>query len=116
MAFKIRDLMITVLPDTLDLDILDVLSPGPCDAGSSSPPGGTGPPGPGAFSFGQLVDTDELRILLQILLVQLGGPLSAEQMRARSLSDLDQLEEKLTTALEDVREMRSRYGGEAVSE
>lgn len=114
MPFKIRDLMITVLPSDLDLD---VFGSSPCDAGSSAPPGVPDPPppppppGPDQVTLGSRADILELRLILQLALAELGGPLSPDQMRPRSLADIDELENKLSGALEEVRALRAQYGG-----
>lgn len=114
MAFQVRNLMISVLPAGLDMSVFE------CDAGSTSPPGGTPPPtGSGARRFdvrgfgGAQGDPSqenlEMRMLLQNALVRLGGPLSSDEMQPRSLADLDLLEGSLTDALEEVRALRARF-------
>jgi len=114
MPFKIRDLVITLLPPGLRL-------PGggaaePCDGGSENPPGPPpDPPGPeGPDSrFLDPRDLFELRVMLQLALAQLGGPVSEGELRPQAIQDLDEIEKRLTGALEDVRNQRARFNGKA---
>lgn len=111
MQFQVRDLMITLIPKELDLGIFAE----PCDAGSEVPPGPPPsppppPPGPDEIFKRPDMDVTELRALFQIALTKLGGPLSAEEMRPRTLEDVDVLEKNLTNALEEVRELRAKFG------
>ena len=107
MQFQVRDLMITLIPKELDPGIFSA----PCDAGSEVPPGPPPPPpGPDEIFKGPQMDVAELRAILQIALTKLGGPLSAEEMRPRTLEDVDVLEKNLTNALEEVRELRAKFG------
>jgi hypothetical protein len=81
------------------------------DADASPPIGVLQPPTPGnpaAF------DATDLRAILQLALMQLGGPVSEEELRARSVADLDAMEDRLTRALEEVRATRARFGLAAV--
>ena len=106
MPFKIRDLMITVIPDTLDPEIF---SPGPCDAGSEVPPGPPPRPQPNVATLATGAHVDELRMVLQYALAQLGGPLSVDEMRIRSIAEVNELESRLSSALEEVRALRDRF-------
>jgi hypothetical protein len=109
MPFLIRNLMISVLPKDFDPSIF-----GECDAGSEIPPGAPPPPppppppGPDSGIFGSFSEL-ELRALLQIALAQLGGPLSQEELRPRSLKELKSLEDQLHEALQQVRKMREEF-------
>jgi hypothetical protein len=107
MRFKIDDLLITVVPREFDWDIF---ATGPCDAGTEIPPGPPpDPPGPDQVWLSR-IDAASLRMLLQVALIELGGPMRADEMRPRTMEELDILEKKLTTALEEIRALRDRYG------
>jgi len=105
MPFKIRDLIITVLPQTIDPDIFA----GPCDAGTEVPPGPPPPPGPDEITSLHRPDILELRMQLQIALALLGGPVTAEEMRPRSIKELDALEQRLKMAMEEIGLLRSKF-------
>jgi hypothetical protein len=96
MNFMLRDLFITLLPE-----YLDHFASGTCDAGSPRPPG------PGAFANSELSPV-ELRMVLQLALIQLGGAIRADELRPRSIDELNSLEERLTQALEEVRNLRQK--------
>jgi hypothetical protein len=111
MPFKIRDLVIHLLPSDLRLPGLGA----ECDAGSEVPPGAPpapDPPGPDA-QFLDPRELVELRVMLQIALAQLGGPVSEGELRPQAIEDLDEIEKRLTGALEDVRSQRARFSGKA---
>jgi len=105
MPFKIRDLIITLLPQTIDPDIFAE----PCDGGTEVPPGPPPPPGPDEISTLHRPDILELRMQLQIALTLLGGPVTATEMRPRSIKELDALEQRLKMAMEEINLMRSKF-------
>ncbi len=100
MAFRIGKVLISFVPDFLIPDFME--SP---DGGL--PPGGVppSPPGPDTIQTNP-ADAIELRLLLHTALARLGGPLSAEEMRPRSIDDINQLEASLEEALGEVRRLK----------
>jgi hypothetical protein len=50
----------------------------------------------------------ELRMIAQLLLARLGGPITLGEMEPRSLAEVNELEARLTTALEELRSARTR--------
>jgi hypothetical protein len=110
MAFKIRDLMITVLPPGIQFGGLVAE---PCDGGSEVPPGPPPGPDPGPDVGGvQFINPEvlvELRVFLQLALTQLGGPLAQAELRPQTLREVDLLEKSLVGALEEVRALRTRF-------
>jgi hypothetical protein len=48
-----------------------------------------------------------MRIMAQILLARLGGPVALGDMEPRSLREFDELEGRLTAALEELRVARA---------
>lgn len=117
MPYVIGNLIVTVLPETFDPNLFGSIvgsepgtpdPPSPPQPPPEPPPGEPGGPPPGPDSVFGLPHT-ELRLLLQFALTQLGGPLTLEDVRPRSFKDLDELEEKLSMAISEVREMRTRF-------
>src|SRR5690349_680963 len=104
MPFKIKDLMITVLPPHIEGDEI-VSEPG------FPPDGGGGGGGPNSVFSDPRFSIDDLRMTLQLALIQVGGPLRAEEMQPRSIADLDSLEAKLSDALQEVRDLRAKFSG-----
>ncbi len=106
MAFRIKDLLITVLPKEWDIAQIGF------DPGSVAASPGPGPVSPGPPDSGIRVidpmDLVELRMLLQLALTRLGGPLTLGEMQPRSNADLEDLESRLSDALEEVRGYRSK--------
>jgi hypothetical protein len=99
MASRIRDLLILTLPSEWGAfgGGMDAASPGP------NPP----PPGPpDAFTD---FDSLQLRMIAQLILAELGGPVTLAEMEPRSMEDLNELEGRLTAALEDVKSMRANF-------
>ena len=88
---------------------------GPGDGGDGGTPGEPGGPSPGrdAGSSVESAEILELRMLLQVALARLGGPLDTDETRPRKIQDLDVLEEKLTAALGQIRTLRQRFGSGA---
>jgi hypothetical protein len=95
---KIRDVMILTLPAEWQGSGLVF--------GSAS--GGDGPPPPGPPEA-SLRDWDifELRMMAQILLARLGGPVALGDMEPRSLREIDELEGRLSAALEELQATRA---------
>lgn len=69
---------------------------------------GDGPPPPGPLGAG-LPDGDifELRMIAQLLLARLGGPVALGEMEPRSLSEIDELEGRLSAVLQDLQAARA---------
>jgi hypothetical protein len=69
---------------------------------------GDGPPPPGPLGAG-LPDREifELRMIAQLLLARLGGPVALGEMEPRSLSEIDELEGRLSAALQDLQAARA---------
>jgi hypothetical protein len=111
MPYRIGNLLVTIVPRGFPIELLE-----PDDGGL--PPGGLPPqppeppppPGPDQFTLDPRFDILEMRYLLQLALAQLGGPLTAEEVRPRMVGDLDELEGRLTEALEEVQVLRERFG------
>jgi hypothetical protein len=109
MPYQFGRLRITVVSDAQYLDPFGPVAdePGP----QPQPDGGpTGPTGPQTSLLAPVLDTDELRGLLHLALLQLGGPLRQEELRPRSVEELDTLERELADALREVRDQRARFG------
>jgi hypothetical protein len=80
-------------------------------ADSPGPPGAPPPPRPPGPDDGfREFDTLELRMLTQLLLARLGGPVTLGEMEPRSISELDELEGRLKGALEDLSALRTELG------
>lgn len=73
---------------------------------------GDGPPPPGPLGGG-LRDQEifELRMIAQLLLARLGGPVALGEMEPRSLTEIDELEGKLSAALQDLQAARAELEG-----
>jgi len=97
---KIRDVLILTLP-------AEWQGRGLVFGSASS---GDGPPEPGAdgASFSDW-DLLEMRMMTQILLARLGGPVALGDMEPRSLREIDELEGRLSAALEELRSARSEF-------
>src|SRR5258706_32426 len=110
MAFKIKDSLIVKLPKEWDLGTGGLGDPGTF---ATSPGPGPHPPGVPHSQAPWIdpVDRAELRMLLQLVLTRLGGPLTLGEMQPRSTADLEDLESRLNAALEEVRGFRSRQKG-----
>jgi hypothetical protein len=80
-------------------------------AGEAASPGPLPPPpGPpdGRFTrFLEQMDLMEMRMITQLLLARLGGPVTLGEMEPRSLGQLNELEARLTAALDEVRSLRA---------
>jgi hypothetical protein len=50
-----------------------------------------------------------MRMMTQILLARLGGPVAMGDMEPRSLREIDELEGRLSAALEELRIARSEF-------
>jgi hypothetical protein len=97
---KIRDVMILTLPTEWQGKGLVF--------GSSSSGDGPPPPGPPPGISMRDWDVFELRMMAQILLARLGGPIALGDMEPRSLREIDELEGRLSAALAELREARAR--------
>jgi hypothetical protein len=95
---KIRDIMILTLPTEWQGSGLVF--------GSASSGDGPPPPGPPEASL-RGWDIFELRMMAQILLARLGGPIALGDMEPRSLSEIDELEGRLSAALEELQAARA---------
>jgi hypothetical protein len=107
MAFKIGNLVLIPAVDLPDFDIFS------SDPDGGLPPGGvppSPPPGPNEFTLDPFRDLARIRLYLQVALTHLGGPLTAEELQPRSITEIEELEGHLATALEQVRAMRDRFG------
>jgi hypothetical protein len=95
---KIRDVLILTLPAEWQGRGLVF--------GSAS--GGDGPPPPGPPE-GRFRDWDifEMRMMTQILLARLGGPVALGDMEPRSLREFDELEGRLLAALKELQAARA---------
>jgi hypothetical protein len=102
MASRIRDLLILFLPTEWRGGGIRVGSASPGPPGAPPPPR---PPGPGD-AFRDL-DIFELRMITQLLLARLGGPLTLGEMEPRSLKEVSELESRLTAALEELKGVRA---------
>jgi hypothetical protein len=73
---------------------------------------GDGPPPPGPPEDG-LPDgyIFELRMIAQLLLARLGGPVALGEMEPRSLTEIDELEGRLSAALQDLQAARAELEG-----
>jgi hypothetical protein len=101
MANRVRDLMIFILPAEWRFGGISV------GADSPGPPGSPPPPRPPGTDDGGSFDVFELRMLTQLLLARLGGPVTLGEMEPRSISELDELQGRLTAALRDLEELRA---------
>jgi hypothetical protein len=69
---------------------------------------GDGPPPPGPPEAGLPGrEVFELRMIAQLLLARLGGPIALGDMEPRSLSQIDELEGRLSAALEALQAARA---------
>jgi hypothetical protein len=95
---KIRDVLILTLP-------VEWQGKGLVFGSASS---GDGPPPPGPPG-GSLRDWDifEMRMMAQILLARLGGPVALGDMEPQSLREFDELEGRLSAALDELRVARA---------
>lgn len=106
MASRIRDLFVMLLPSEWAGSGIRVGAASPGPPGAPPPPR---PPGPDRF-FAEL-DMLELRMVAQLLLARLGGPVTLGEMEPRSLNDINELEARLVAALEDLRSKRAELEG-----
>ena len=97
---KIRDVLILTLPAEWQGRGLVF--------GSASSGDGPPPPGPPGATIRDW-DIFEMRIMTQILLARLGGPVALGDMEPRSLREFDELEGRLSAALEELRIARSEF-------
>jgi hypothetical protein len=74
--------------------------------GSASSADGPPPPGPPEGRWREW-DIFEMRMMAQILLARLGGPVALGDMEPRSLREIDELEGRLSAALEELRAARA---------
>jgi hypothetical protein len=74
--------------------------------GSASSGDGPPPPGPPEGRWREW-DIFEMRMMAQILLARLGGPVALGDMEPRSLREIDELEGRLSAALEELRAARA---------
>jgi len=95
---KIRDVLILTLPAEWQGRGLVF--------GSASSGDGPPPPGPPDAAFRDW-DIFEMRMMTQILLARLGGPVALGDMEPRSLREFDELEGRLSAALEELRAARA---------
>ena len=102
MASRIRDLLILFLPVEWRGGGIRVGADSPGPPGAPPPPR---PPGPGD-GFRDF-DMYELRMIAQLLLARLGGPLALGEMEPRSLNEVNELESRLTAALEELKSVRA---------
>jgi hypothetical protein len=102
MATRIRDLLILFLPTEWRGGGIRVGAASPGPPGALPPPR---PPGPGD-GFRDF-DIFELRMIAQLLLARLGGPVTLGEMEPRSLNEVSDLESRLTAALEDLKRVRA---------
>jgi hypothetical protein len=128
MTFKIKDLLITILPPDVDR-LLDegarrYYPPSPSVGYPPSPtvelppsptiglppsPTVELPPSPSFEATDPSQAGMGLRTLLQLALARLGGPPSAAELRPQHVRDLDDLEARLVTVLEEVRSLRRQF-------
>jgi hypothetical protein len=103
MASRIRDLLILFLPTEWRGGGIRV------GAASPGPPGAPPPPRPPGVPPEAFRDFDifELRMITQLLLARLGGPVTLGEMEPRSLSEVNELESRLTAALEELKRVRA---------
>lgn len=101
MDFQLRDLLITLFPASLE----HISAAGPCDGGSAPPPGA-----PDVVGIWNELSNVEMRMLLQLALTQLGGPVSAAELQPRTVGDLNDLEDRLGRAQQAVHELRQKMG------
>lgn len=102
MASRISDLLIMFLPGEWRIGGIagEASTPGPLPP----PPG----PGDGGFRrFAEQMDLRELRMVTQLLLQRLGGPVTLGEMEPRSVAELNELEARLTAALDEIRSLRA---------
>ena len=95
---KIRDVMIVSLPAEWQGSGIVF--------GSASSGDGPPPPGPPEVPMRDW-DIFELRMMAQILLARLGGPVALGDMEPRSLREIDELEGRLSAALEELHAART---------
>ena len=108
MPGRIRDLLIVLLPAEWRGAGIGVGADTPGPPGGHPPPK---PPGPDPESLGGF-DALELRMLAQLLLAKLGGPVTLGEMEPRSLEEITEYEGRLTTALAELRELRAELEAE----
>ena len=101
MASRISDLLIMFLPSEWRIG-------GIAGEASSPGPGPVPPPSDGGIRrFNEQIDLREMRMVTQLLLARLGGPVTLGEMEPRSLDELNELEARLTGALEEIRNLRA---------
>lgn len=101
MASRIRDLLVLFLPSEWIGGGIRVGAASPGPPGAPPPPQPPGPPP-------ELRDIFELRMIAQLLLARLGGPITLGEMEPRSLAEINELEARLTAALEELKSTRAR--------
>jgi len=102
MASRIRDLLVLFLPTEWRGGGISF------GADSPGPPGAPPPPRPpGADGGFREFDIYEMRMIAQLLLARLGGPLTLGEMEPRSLGEVIELESRLTAALEELKAVRA---------
>jgi hypothetical protein len=95
---KIQDVLILSLP-------LEWAGRGIVVGSASS---GDGPPPPGPPEAGLPGrEVFELRMIAQLLLARLGGPVALGEMEPRSLAEIDELEGRLSAALQYLQSARA---------
>jgi hypothetical protein len=102
MANRILDMLVLYLPSEWRIGGIRVGADSPGPPGSPPPPR---PPGPDR-GFGDF-DTLEMRMITQLLLARLGGPVTLGEMEPRSISDLNELESRMTAALAELQRVRA---------
>ena len=100
MASRIRDLLVLFLPSEWRAGGIRVSADSPGPPGAPPPPH---PPGPDP----NLRDIFELRMMAQLLLARLGGPVTLGEMEPRSIAEINELEARLTGALEELKTTRA---------
>jgi hypothetical protein len=102
MASRISDMLIMFLPGEWRIGGIagEAASPGPLPP----PPGA---PESGGRRFREQMDLREMRMIAQLMLARLGGPVTLGEMEPRSVGELNELETRLTSALEEIRNLRA---------
>jgi len=100
MASRIRDLLVLFLPSEWRGGGIRVGAASPGPPGAPPPPQPPGPPP-------DIRDIFELRMIAQLLLARLGGPVTLGEMEPRSLAEVNELEARLSAALEELKSVRA---------
>jgi len=100
MASRIRDLLVLFLPSEWRGGGIRVGAASPGPPGAPPPPQPPGPPP-------DIRDIFALRMIAQLLLARLGGPVTLGEMEPRSLAEVNELEARLSAALEELKSVRA---------